>query len=193
MNLKTIKGFPKYEVSDQGKVWRKARISSSGYHLKRKELSTYKGNNGYPMVYLHYDNGERKGFYVHRLVYETFKGEIPPKFEIDHIDGNRGNNSIENLRAVSHKTNCNNPKSIERYKSANSLDKGKFNRDKMEAARSKEHEESLKSKYIIIWLDKGSAVGVYEFMQKAHVGYPRAVRIIKEMQGKLKKMGASIN
>lgn len=192
MSLKTIKGFPKYEVSDQGKVWRKARISSSGYHLKRKELSTYKGNNGYPMVYLHYDNGERKGFYVHRLVYEAFKGEIPSKFEIDHIDGNRENNCIENLRAVTHKTNCNNPKSIERYKAANSLDKGKFNRDKMEAAKGKEREQELRGMYINILNKKGN-VGVWCFMCECHVGYPRAVRIIKEMQGKVNNLGASIN
>ena len=45
---------------------------------------------------------------VHRLVYETFVGEIPSSYEIDHINTIRDDNRIENLRCVSHKENCNN-------------------------------------------------------------------------------------
>ena len=46
--------------------------------------------------------------YVHRLVYETFVGEVPQGCEIDHINTIRDDNRIENLRCVSHKDNCNN-------------------------------------------------------------------------------------
>ena len=45
---------------------------------------------------------------VHRLVYETFVGEIPQECEIDHINTIRDDNRIENLRCVPHKENCNN-------------------------------------------------------------------------------------
>ena len=46
--------------------------------------------------------------YVHRGVYETFKGEIPEGYEIDHIDTHRNNNDVNNLRLVTRKENMNN-------------------------------------------------------------------------------------
>lgn len=192
MCLKTIKGFPNYEVSDQGEVWKKERKAYDGSILKRKQMKASKGKNGYPMVYLYDGICKRKQYYLHRLVYETFIGEIPPKYEIDHTDGDRDNNCVSNLRAVTHKENCNNPKSIERYKVANSLDKGKFNREKMIAAKSKKNKERLKREYVVICLRDGH-VSVCSFMKQAHCGYETALKVISEMQGKVKNMGASIN
>jgi hypothetical protein len=52
--------------------------------------------------------GARSIIYVHKLVYETFKGEIPEGMEIDHIDRNKRNNNPDNLRAVTHKENMGN-------------------------------------------------------------------------------------
>jgi hypothetical protein len=46
--------------------------------------------------------------YVHRLVYEAFKGEIPEGLEIDHIDRNKHNNSPDNLRLVTRSENLRN-------------------------------------------------------------------------------------
>lgn len=46
---------------------------------------------------------------VHRLVYETFNGEIPQDKEIDHINTIRDDNRLENLRCVTTKENLNNP------------------------------------------------------------------------------------
>lgn len=50
----------------------------------------------------------KKTVYVHRLVYEAFKGEIPEGMEIDHIDRNKLNNKPDNLRVVTHIENMNN-------------------------------------------------------------------------------------
>ena len=46
---------------------------------------------------------------VHRLVYETFVGEIPQGYQIDHINTIRDDNRLENLRCVTGKENQNNP------------------------------------------------------------------------------------
>jgi hypothetical protein len=43
-------------------------------------------------------------FFEHRVVWAVFYGEQPPQF-IDHIDGDRGNNRIENLRAATRELN----------------------------------------------------------------------------------------
>lgn len=42
---------------------------------------------------------------VHRLIWFFVHGEIPEGFEIDHIDGNRQNNRIDNLRCVKREIN----------------------------------------------------------------------------------------
>lgn len=44
---------------------------------------------------------------AHRVVWFLFYGEWP-YFEIDHINRDRTDNRIHNLRDVTHKTNCNN-------------------------------------------------------------------------------------
>lgn len=51
-----------------------------------------------------------KPIYVHRLVWEMSHGAIPSDLFIDHIDGNKLNNRIENLRLVSPQDNVKNTK-----------------------------------------------------------------------------------
>ena len=46
---------------------------------------------------------------VHRLVAKAFIPNPLGLGDVDHIDGNKSNNRVENLRWVSHKENCNNP------------------------------------------------------------------------------------
>lgn len=45
---------------------------------------------------------------VHQLVYNAWVGEVPDGMVIDHIDRNRHNNSVENLRAVEIRFNAQN-------------------------------------------------------------------------------------
>ena len=73
-----------------------------------KTVHIYKGtmlkpranSHGYLYVGL-WINGVMKTAYIHRLVVEAFIGPIPTDKEIDHIDCNKRNNSVENLEIVS--------------------------------------------------------------------------------------------
>ena len=70
--------------------------------------------NGYEYVSF---SGKAK--LVHRVMWEIFKGKIPNGMEIDHIDCDRLNNAIDNLRVVTSSENKRNPITIEHYKEAN--------------------------------------------------------------------------
>lgn len=49
-----------------------------------------------------------KDYLVHRLVAETYFGEIPEGMEVDHINRVRGDNRVENLRIVTRRENMHN-------------------------------------------------------------------------------------
>ena len=55
---------------------------------------------------------------VHRIIYETFVGPIPPGYEIDHTDTHKYNNRLDNLKLVTHKENMNNPRTRKRLSEA---------------------------------------------------------------------------
>jgi hypothetical protein len=52
-----------------------------------------------------FNNGTLCSRYVHRLVVEAFIGEIPAGLEVNHISGQKVDNSIENLEVVTHAEN----------------------------------------------------------------------------------------
>ena len=48
-----------------------------------------------------------KTHYIHRIVWEAFRGKIPAGMEINHLDENPANNWIENLEVCTRKENLN--------------------------------------------------------------------------------------
>ena len=183
MNYVILDEYPNYEIYEDGKIIRIERLSKTGKTLKRRELFPTKAKNGYRTVRLYNKDGLKKQFYLHRLIWEAFNGEIPEGYEIDHLGGDRSDNCLIRLRMVSHKDNCNNPKSIERYKRANALDKGKFDRDKMISAQGKRNHDRLVRTYKRL-VKKYDHCGIWMLMHEGHCGYPRAKRIVSEMEDK---------
>ena len=83
-----IEGYEKYEISNFGNV----RNKKTG-----KVLSPSVNGKGYYNVDF-YNNGTRKNHKVHRLVAEAFIPNHDNKACVDHIDNNKLNNHVENLR-----------------------------------------------------------------------------------------------
>jgi hypothetical protein len=65
----------------------------------KKELSQKTKANGYKEVCL-YINKKPIMKYVHRLVAEFWIGDIPNGYFINHVDGNKANNCVDNLEIV---------------------------------------------------------------------------------------------
>lgn len=60
-------------------------------------------NEGYLTI-----RADGKNLLMHRVIWVYFHKNIDPKIFIDHIDGNRANNKLENLRIVDKRGNCKN-------------------------------------------------------------------------------------
>ena len=71
---------------------------------KKKILKLVLNSHGYFYFNL-FENNKHKFYYVHRYVFETFKGKIPKGIHTDHCDNNKKNNSIKNLQLLSPKEN----------------------------------------------------------------------------------------
>ena len=75
-------------------------------------VSVNDDGRGYLKVKLH-KNGEQRNFSIHRLVATAFIPNPDNLPEVDHIDRNRYNNNVENLRWVSKQQNIENRDSAE--------------------------------------------------------------------------------
>lgn len=109
----TWRAIPGYEKRYQASTWGNIR-SIIGLKPRMLTLRTYK-NSPYYKVQLLDASGNKKCFRVHRLIYITFVGPIPEGLVLDHINGNKKDNSVSNLRAVTVVENCRNPHTRENY------------------------------------------------------------------------------
>ncbi len=91
-----------YEVSDLGRV---KRVRGGSGATPGRILPHYLSKHGqYHAVDLS-DRNRRKRPLVHKLVAHAFIGPRPLGLEIDHIDGNKDNNCVDNLEYVTRKQN----------------------------------------------------------------------------------------
>jgi len=102
-----INDFPNYLIYDDGRVWSKPRKDSSGKPRKGRFLKHAKNKKGYHRVHLSRD-GESKHFYVSRLVAIHYIPNPDGKPDVDHIDRDKDNNHISNLRWATEQENQDN-------------------------------------------------------------------------------------
>lgn len=111
---KDIEGYEGlYQVSSFG------RIKSLNYNnTKQEKILQLLNNKGYNSICLSKHN-IRKTYKVHRLVAEAFIPNSDNKPCIDHINTDKTDNRVENLRWCTHTENMNNPFTKEKYNGSN--------------------------------------------------------------------------
>lgn len=113
MNWKPIEGFDGYEISDSGLVKSVYRViqSTAGWRNVKRDrtvneriLKPNKNGGGYLFVCLRKDNRHFSRT-IHRLVAEHFLGGRQQKMVINHKNGIKTDNRVENLEYCSSSKN----------------------------------------------------------------------------------------
>lgn len=162
---KNIDGYDgKYQVSNLGNV--------KSYKNLKKELC----KNGYLRVTL-YKEGKAKRFLVHRLVANTFLENKSNKPQVNHIDGNKTNNQINNLEWVTSSENNKHAHKI-------GLNKGSY------GMLGKKGQLNKKSKIILQYSLEGVFIkkwyGFYEIKRELNINISNIVACCKKRRTKAK-------
>lgn len=103
--IKNYEGI--YEVSNHGEI---KSLSRKGV-VNDRLLKLTKDSNGYIYAILS-KNGKSKQVALHRILYQTFKGDLLDGLVVDHIDNNKLNNSLNNLQQISIRENASKDRGI---------------------------------------------------------------------------------
>lgn len=97
-----------YQVSNLGNVRSKERFVIRGrggkYKIQCKNLNPAINSDGYLTGIFRVDKNPIN-YKVHRILAESFIGSIPKGFEVNHINGIKTDNRLENLEIVSKSKN----------------------------------------------------------------------------------------
>jgi hypothetical protein len=94
---RAVPGFLGYEVSSTGEVRSYRRLNGRGLAREPHAIEQRESTKGYLVVCLR--EGRRKcTVAVHRLVAATFIGARPDGMHVAHVDGNKRNNRVGNLK-----------------------------------------------------------------------------------------------
>lgn len=102
---KDIQGFEGYyQISNFGRVKSCTRIAAKGKRLSEQLLKGSSVENDYLRVML-YKNSKYKTCRVHSLVAKHFLNKNNNNLVVNHIDGNKLNNHVDNLEYVTYSGN----------------------------------------------------------------------------------------
>ena len=97
---KDIEDYPNYQISNFGRVKSKERYTKAKdneiIHRKDKMLKSQTDTKGYKYVRLYNSKGF-KAKKIHRLVAEHYIPNLDSKPQVNHINGDKADNRVENL------------------------------------------------------------------------------------------------
>lgn len=85
-----------YQISNLGNVKRLSTVLHDRFYKEKLLTICHNSGTGYDFVCLRKNNRD-KNFSVHRLVAQAFIPNPRNLSDVNHIDGNKRNNSVENL------------------------------------------------------------------------------------------------
>lgn len=92
--MKSIPGFSRYLIDKHGNIF--SAVAWSRWKAGR-QLTPSINHKGYYALQLINDDGKRKTSFVHRLIAMTYISNPHNKPQVNHIDGNKLNNDVQNL------------------------------------------------------------------------------------------------
>lgn len=106
--FKEINGIKEYYACSDGTIW---STKVSPRYNPNGEMRLVRPRT-HPSGYLYYGLFVGKGPHKqrlwrrgHRLIWESFNGKIKSGLEVDHMDGDKHNNNLSNLRLLTHSEN----------------------------------------------------------------------------------------
>lgn len=146
-----IEGFEKYEVSNLG------RVRSLNYRKTKetKILKPGKDKKGYLKVNL-YKSSKHSSKRVHRLVATAFIPNLDNKTQVNHIDGNKQNNTVSNLEWCTNSENMQHAwrtglRNEETKRKISESLKGKHHTEETKKKMSESHKGKMKSAGKLVW------------------------------------------
>ena len=101
---KRVDGFPEYKVSTEGNI--RSYKDSHGRAKRLSHIIKARTNpNGYRIAVLYDDQHTPHQMSVHRLVAKAFIPDFDESLVVDHLDGDKSNNSLSNLELVTGREN----------------------------------------------------------------------------------------
>lgn len=129
------------EILDRYYVFDNGNISDS---TTGKLVARVLARNGYEYVHLYY-KGKAKMYSVHRLVGIVYVPGYVPALDINHIDGNKRNNSAINLEWVTRSKNIKHAYDTNLRKSLKGVPKDSLGKEIIQLDSSGKHIASFKS------------------------------------------------